>query len=139
MNIVKTVVKLESDMNESMIVSDIMADFPPISKEANPEVLMHFVTRHIQETGEIINLNSIPDTIVGAPLRVVRKRKSKKSASEVVDEPKSKKQKQSKKSPKLNVVVEPSLLTSHEEVVNLEPTKILSKRTRGGASDATSS
>jgi len=38
-----------------------MTDFPPISKEDNPEVLIHFVNQHFQEIGEIINLNSIPE------------------------------------------------------------------------------
>jgi len=46
MGIVKTVDKLESDLHESMIISDIMVDFPPISKEENPVVQVNFVTRH---------------------------------------------------------------------------------------------
>ena len=139
MGIVKTVDKLESYLHESMIISDIMVDFPTISKEDNLAFLVNFVTKHFQETGEIINLNSIPDTMVGAPLKVARKRKSKKYASEVVDEPKPKKQKQSEKEPKLDVVVKPSLPTIQEEVNDMEPAKILSKRTRCEASNATSS
>jgi len=86
MGIVKTIDKLESDLHESMIVSDLMVDFPPISKEDNPVVMVEFITRHFKETGEIINLNFILDTIVGSPLRIARKRKSRKSASEVVDD-----------------------------------------------------
>jgi len=67
-----------------MIVSDLMVDFRLISKEDNPEALAAFVTDHYEKTGEIINYSSVVDTIGGAPLRIARKRKSKKNASEVV-------------------------------------------------------
>lgn len=44
----------------------------------------------------------------------------------------------SKTAPQLNVF-RPALPTIQEEVADLEPAKVLSKRTRGEASDATSS
>jgi len=102
-------------------------------KEENPVVLVEFMTRHYKETGEIINLNSIPATIGGAPLRIARKRKSKKASSEAVDdaEPKAKKPKKAKTAPQLNVV-ESTLSSIQEEVADLEPVKVLDKRTRGG-------
>jgi len=137
MGIVKKVEKLESDFKESHIVSDLMIDFPPISKEDNPEVLVSYVTMHYERTGEIINYNSILDTQVGVPLRVSsKKRKSKKISSEVVDdaEPKPKKPKKVKIAPQLNVV-EPALPSIQEEVADLQPVKILNKRTRGGTSE----
>jgi hypothetical protein len=73
-----------------------MVDFPPISKEENPVVFAEFMAKHFKETGEIININSILDTIGGAPLRVAsKKRKSKKITLEAVEvevyEPKPKK------------------------------------------------
>ena len=139
MGLVETVDQLETDLTESMIVSDLMADFPPILKEDNPEVLVAYVTTHYEQTGEIINLSSIPETMASTPFRIAsKKRKSKKSTSEAIDEPKRKKQKQSKKAPKLNVVVESTLPTIQEEDVELEPAKILSKRTRGGTSSGSS-
>jgi pentose-5-phosphate-3-epimerase len=80
MGIVKNVDKLEYDLKESMIVPDLMVDFPPISIEDNAEVLAAYVTTHYEKTGEIINLSSIPETQVGVPLRVAsKKRKSKKA------------------------------------------------------------
>jgi len=126
-------IKLETDLHESQVVSHLMTGFPPISKEDNPEVLIHYVNQHFQETGEIINLNSIPETADGESLRVTKKRKSKKSASEATDEPKPKKQKQPRRAPILNVV-ETTLLSIQEEVVELEPIKVLKPRTRGGTS-----
>ena len=108
MYIVKNVDKLDSNLKESMIVFNLMDDFPPISKEDNPEVLAAYVTSHYEKTGEIINLSLIPDTMVGAPLRIAsKKRKSKKATSEAVEvrvsEPKPKKQKKAKIVPQLNV------------------------------------
>jgi len=114
-----------------------MTEFPPISKEDNAEVLIHFVNHHFQETGEIINLNSILEIADGGSLRVARKRKSKKSASEVVDEPKSKKHKQPRRALILNVV-ETTLPLIQEEVDELEPFKVLKSRTRGGTVEAAS-
>ena len=95
MTLVNKYDKLRTDLNESQVVSDMMIDFPPISKQDNPEVLASYVNIHYQRTGEIINYSSIPATQVGVPLRVAsKKRKSKKVASKVVkeSEPKPKKQ-----------------------------------------------
>ena len=141
MFLIKTVDKLETDLKESMIVSDLMTNFPPIFKEDNPKVLVVYVTTHYEQTGKIINLSSIPDTMAGVPLIVAsKKRKSKKTTSKVVEvsEPKPKKQKKSKTPPQLNVV-ELALPTIQEEISDLEPIKILEKRTRGGSSEVASS
>lgn len=67
MGIVKKFEKLSTDLTESQIVSDLMTDFPPISKQDNPEVLSSYVTLNYERTGEIINCNSIPATQGGVP------------------------------------------------------------------------
>jgi len=66
-----------------------------------------------------------------------KKRKSKKIASEAVEEsqPKPKKQKKVKRAPQLNVI-EPALPTIQEEVVELKPVEVLKTRTRGATSEA---
>jgi len=128
--------KLSTDLKESTIVSNLMEDFPPISKEDNHEVLPAYVTDHFEKTGEIINYSSIPDTMAGTPLRIAsKKRKSKKSTSEDVEteasEPKPKKAKKEKVVPQENIVVA-ALPTIQKEVEDLDPVKVLDKRTRGG-------
>jgi len=143
MYLVKEVEKREADLKESMIVSDLMTDFPPISKEDNPEVLAAYVITHYERTGEIINLSSILDTMAGAPLRIAnKKRKSKKMTSEAAEvevfEPKPKKAKKEKIASQVNIA-EPALPAIQEEVFDLEPVKILEKRTRGGSSEVASS
>jgi len=139
MGIVKKFIKRESDLKESQIVSDLMVDFPPISKQDNSEVLASYVTIHYERTGEIINYSSIPETQVGAPLIIASKtRKSKKVTSEADEEsePKPKKQKKAKKAPQLNVAT-PSLPAIQEEIADLELIEVLDKRTRSGTSVAT--
>jgi hypothetical protein len=123
MHIVDKAIVEKDKMKESQNVSDLMEDFPPISKEENPELLAAYVVTRFEKTGEIINLSSIPETTGGVPLKIaIKKRKSKKAALEAVEEsePKPKKQKNPKKAPELNVI-KPTLPAIQEEIVDLEP------------------
>lgn len=100
---------METDMKESMIVSDLMLAFPPISKEDIHEVLVACVTDHYEKKREIINFSSIPDTIAGTALRIAcKKMKSKKVISKEdeaeASEPKPKKAKKEKAALQVNIV-----------------------------------
>ncbi|AES69812.2 hypothetical protein MTR_3g035410 [Medicago truncatula] len=64
----------EEDLKIETIQSDLMTDFPLISKEDNHEVLYQFIKAHFKETGEIISYASILDKMGGAPLKVKGKR-----------------------------------------------------------------
>lgn len=83
------------DLKKSTVQSDLMKDFPPISKEDNPEVLYQFISAHHKETGEIISVASIPDTIGRSPLKVKGKR-TKITEKEDAPAPKSKRAKVAK-------------------------------------------
>jgi len=101
MFMIKKFTKLETDLQKSMILSNLIEDFPPISREDPLEVRAAYVYEHWKTTGEVINYNSIPDTMYGAPLKVAsKKRKSKKASSEVAEgeasKPKPKKAKKEK-------------------------------------------
>ena len=138
MTLVEKYDKLSTDLKESQVVSDLMIDFPLISKQDNLEVLVSYVTLHYEKTSEIINYNSIPETQGGSPLRIAsKKRKSKKATSEAVEEskPKPKKKKKVKTTPQLNII-EPALPTIQEEVADLKPVEVLKTRTGGGTSVA---
>jgi hypothetical protein len=65
MGIVKKFEKLNTDLIESQIVSDLMTDFPPISKQDNLEVLGSYVTSlsHTSENIDDIPLNKIYNTL----------------------------------------------------------------------------
>lgn len=139
-HIANKAIVLKSDMQESQIVSYLMVDFPPISKEDNPKVMAVYVVTHFEQTREIINYSGIPKNAIGVPLKVAsKKRKSKKVVSKAVKEskPKPKKQKKSKKSPTLNFI-ESTLPEIQDEVADLGPVEVLSTRTRGGSSGAAS-
>jgi len=142
MYLVEEVTKLPTHLKESMILSDLMVDFPPISKEDPPEVCAAYVYDHFQKTGENISHNSIPDTMYGTPMKIAsKKRKFKKASSKAAEgeasEPKPKKAKKEKAALQVNVVG-PALPTIQEEVEDLELVKVLDKRTRGGTSTGSS-
>jgi len=134
-HIVSKTTVLKTDLKESDVLSDLMVDFPPITKEDNPKVLDAYVLSHYGSTGDIIAYSQIPPAISGVPLKIAKKRKSKKieSDDEKETEVKFMKQKKAKKAPKI-IVYEPTLPDIQEEVADLEPLKVLEKRTRGGSS-----
>ena len=83
---------METDMQESNILSNLMDDFPPISKQDPIDVQAAYVYDHWKTTGEIFKYNDFLDTMYGASLPIVsKKRKSKKKADvEEASEPKPK-------------------------------------------------
>jgi hypothetical protein len=71
---------LKSDISESMVVSQLNADFPPICKKDSLAVQMALLSDHFTRTGEYIGLEEVPNEIPGTKLPVEgsRKRKRKK-------------------------------------------------------------
>jgi len=88
MRLVKTVIKMDTDLQESNILSNLMDKFPPICKQDPSDVRAHYVHEHWKATGETIKYSDILDTMYGGSLPVAsKKRKAKKSASsEAVEE-----------------------------------------------------
>jgi len=129
--------ELKTNLKESSVVSNLMDDFPPICRQDPPDVRANFVYEHWQRTRETIKFDDIPETMYGGVLLVARKRKSKKRITSEVDdveeasEPKKMKAKKAKEDPKqqaTNYVVP----TIQDEVQDLEPAKVMNKRTRSG-------
>jgi len=86
MLLIKKVTKLDTDLKESMIFSNLMDDCPPISKEDPPEVRVAYVHDHWKRSYSDIPdsmYSDIPDTMYGVTLSVAsKKRKSKKATLE---------------------------------------------------------
>jgi len=82
MKIIRKFSPNEKDLKESTVQSELMMDFPPISKEDNPEVLVEYIAAHAKETSETIQNEDIPDTSNGAPLRIKGKRTKVDTESE---------------------------------------------------------
>ncbi|RHN60097.1 hypothetical protein MtrunA17_Chr4g0021661 [Medicago truncatula] len=93
-----------------------MTDFPPISKEENPEVLYQFIYAHFKNTGEIISYASIPDKMGGGPLKVKGKRTK---ISEDVAAPKPKRT----KVPKAEASKASNTASDSEEVIQKKRTE----------------
>jgi len=116
-----------------------MEYFPPIYRQDPLDVRAHYVYEHWERTGETIKYSEIPETMYGGALPVARKRKSKKKTTSEADddeeasEPNKKKAKKSKNAPQEQAVGS-DVPTIQDEVRDLEPAKILNKRTRSGKS-----
>jgi len=140
MNLIKKDVykKLDTDMKESRAISNLMQDFPPICKQDPDDVQLYFIHDHLEKTGETIHLENIPEQMYGGTLPVEKSRKSKKRAlteAEYLDDDAStkpsKKAKKAKKE-KASTQADPAVPTIQEEVKDLAPSEVLSKRTRSG-------
>jgi len=120
---------LKTDMTGSEISSDLMVEFPPISKEDPLEVLAAYVLQHFEDTGDVIAYCQIPLKL-NVPLKIARKRITKDESDEedVEEKPKAKKGKKAK-------VSEPAAPDIQEEVPDLEPVQVMEKRTIGGSSE----
>ena len=72
-------------MCSSDLPSGLLRDFPPISKEDNPEVLTGYIAAHAKESGVTSQGVVIPDSSDDASLRVKGKRTKMDTDSEVPD------------------------------------------------------
>jgi len=72
------VIKLESNMKESRISSNLMEGFPPICKQDPLDVQLFYIADHLQSTGEEIRLEDIPETMYGRNVKVAKSRKTKR-------------------------------------------------------------
>jgi len=78
MQLIKKFTPLNSDMSESMVVSDLMVNFPPICKKDSLAVQMALLSDHYANTGEKIGLNEVPEDMPGSKLPVEKGRKAKR-------------------------------------------------------------
>jgi len=80
-HLVKEVIIMDTDLQESNILSNLMDNFPPICKRDPPDVRAHYVYKHWKATRVTIKYSDILDTMYGGSLPVAsKKRKAKKKA-----------------------------------------------------------
>jgi len=141
MHLVKAVIIMDTDLQESNILSNLMDNFPPICKQDPPDVRAHYVNEHWKAVGETIKYSDIPNSMYGGFLPVVsKKRKAKKKTTLEADneeasepQPKKAKEEKAKKEKSASQVAEVGYVmpTIQEEVEDLELVKIIEQRTRG--------
>jgi len=129
--------KLETDMKESRAISNLMENFPPIFKQDPLDVQLYYIHDHLKRTGENIQLEDIPEVMYGGALPVAKSRKTKKKPlteaeylEDAFEQPPKKAKKVMKE--KASTQAEPAVRSIQEEVKDLAPAKVLSKRTRSG-------
>ena len=74
----ETIIKLETDLKESRIYSNLMEGFPPICKQDPSDVQLFYIHDHLHNTGEEICLEDIPETMYGGNVKVAKSRKTKR-------------------------------------------------------------
>jgi len=129
--------KLDTDMKESRAMSNLIEGFPPICKQDPLDVQLYYIHDHLQSTRENIQLEDIPDQMYGGALPVAKSKKTKRKAltkDEYLDEAFEQPAKIAKKAKtdKASEATSSGLSTIQEEVQDLEPVKVLNKRTRSG-------
>jgi len=126
--------KVDTDMKKSRAISNLMEGFPPICKQDPLDVQLYYIHDHLQSTGENIQLEDIPDQMYGGALLVAKSRKTNKKAltkDEYLDDASEQLAKKAK-TDKVSETTGSGLSTIEEEVQDLEPVKVLNKRTRTG-------
>jgi len=97
-------------------------------------VQLYNIHDHLQSTGENIQLEDIPDQMYGGALPMAKSRKTKRKSltkDEYLDDASEQPAKKAKKD-KVAEVTSFCLSIVQEEVQDLEPIKVLNKRTRSG-------
>jgi len=138
------VVKLETDMKESRISSNLMEGFPPICKQDPLDVQLFYIVDHLQSTGEEIRLEDIPEVMNGGNVKVAKSRKTNRkpvSEGEYLEGAFEKPAKKSKKARRDSASkgTTSGVPSIQEEVEDLQADQVLPERTRSGKATTTSS
>jgi len=73
----EAIIKLETNLKESRISSNLMEGFRPIFKQDPLDVQLFYIHDHLQSTGEEIRLEDIPETMYGGNVKAAKSRKTK--------------------------------------------------------------
>jgi len=139
----EAIIKLETDLKESRVSSNLMEGFPPICKQDPLDVQLFYIHDHLESTSEEIQLEDIPEEMYGGTLKVAKSRKTKRMPlleAEYLEEAYEQPAKRAKKAKKEKAAeaTGSEVATIQEEVEDLEADKILPKRTRSGKAATTS-
>jgi len=125
-------------LKESEAVSNLMANFPPICLRDPLDVRVGYILKNYETTGETIRMEDVPETMFGGALPIASKKKRKltkeeylSKVAEETSEPQKKKTKKAKVAPQAEATSS-GMPTILEEVQDLDPAKVLNKRTRSG-------
>ena len=141
MRLISKVTRLKSDISESRVVSNLMEDFPPICKKDTLAIQMALIADHYETHGKLISLDEVPEEMYGGELPLAKSRKSKRkdfTEEEYLGEEQPAKKAKTSKKEKMSEEGGSGLPTIEEEVEDLDQSRVLCKRTRGGKKAAPS-
>jgi hypothetical protein len=135
--------KLDTDLKESDVVSNLMENFPPICLKDPMDVRVSYILKNYETTGETIRMENVPENMYGGALPMASKKKRKLTKKEYLsevddDDEASEPQKKKVKKAKIDHVAPKEKATNsgvpslQEEVQDLDADKVLNKRTRSG-------
>jgi len=133
----EAIIKLETDLKESRVSSNLMEGFPPICKQDPLDVQLFYIHDHLQSMGEEIHLEDIPETIYGGNVKVAKSKKTKRkplTEAEYLEDASKQPARKAKKAKKdkASEATSSEVATMQEEVEDLEADNILLDRTRSG-------
>jgi len=70
--------KLDTDLKESRVSSNLMENFPPICKQDAIDVQLYYIDDYLKTYVEEIHLEDIPEEMYGDALPVAKSRKTKR-------------------------------------------------------------
>jgi len=70
--------KLDTNMKESRVSSNLMENFPPTCKQDAIDVQLYYIDDYLKTYGEEIHLEDIPEEMYGGALPVAKSRKRKR-------------------------------------------------------------
>ena len=78
--------KLVTDLMESEVVSNLMANFPPICLQDPLDVRVGYILKHYETTADTIRMEDVPETMFGVALPIASKKKKKLTKEEYLSE-----------------------------------------------------
>jgi hypothetical protein len=78
MKLISEVTKLQTNLSESNVRSDLMRNFPPICKKDPLDVQMYYIKDHYEATNKVIRMEDVPEEMYGGVLPRARGKRSKR-------------------------------------------------------------
>ncbi|RHN58827.1 hypothetical protein MtrunA17_Chr4g0006621 [Medicago truncatula] len=130
MRLISTCKKLDTDMHESDVISDLVTHHIPICKKDPLDVQRTFIMEFYKSYKKKIDLKDVPEEMYGGALPVAKGRKSKKKqitkeeylADDATEKGAQKHQKAKKEKPAISTIL--------EEEEDLDDVPLIKKRTR---------
>jgi len=122
-----------TDLKESLVISNLMDDFPPICKQDPLEVRIMYLKEYFEMTGQTIKISDIPDEMYVGALPITKSRKSQKrkmTKAEYLDDTPEQVAKIAKATASQPTPTASDVLPCQQEAQKLDDSEVLNKANR---------